>query len=235
MSGTTEIIIRTITAFLSLWIFVQILGKQTIAHRSYHLYIASITVGTIAGNLAFNIRIKFHYFIVSLLIISLTVFFLNAILMKHRLYRKWIAGEPEVLIENGAIQEEKMRKIGYTLDMLNQALREKDMFDIHEVDYAILETNGVLSVLKKPKFRNVTKSDLQIDTSSEKMFPVELVIEREILEENTRHKEYNKQWLMAELNKRSLELSDVCYAVVGTNGQLYLDLYNDSQAGLHDA
>ncbi|WP_158555882.1 DUF421 domain-containing protein [Peribacillus glennii] len=235
MSGTAEIIIRTITAFISLWIFVQILGRQTIAHRSYHLYIASITVGTIAGNLAFNIRIKFHYFIVSLIILSLTIFMLNAILMKHRLYRKWISGEPAILIEKGAIQEAKMKKIGFTLDILNQALREKDIFDIHEVDYAILETNGILSVLKKSQYRNVTKRDLHIETSSDRMFPVELVIEGEIIQANAGHKEYGEHWLMTELQKRKLELSEVCYAVVGTNGQLYLDLYQDTRGGLHDS
>ena len=68
MSGSIEIIFRTFTAFILLWVFVQLLGKQTIAQRTYHLYIASITMGTIAGNLAFNIKIKFLYFIIALLL-----------------------------------------------------------------------------------------------------------------------------------------------------------------------
>src|SRR5690554_6208083 len=68
--------------------------------------------------------------------------------LKSRKLRKWISGAPTVLIEAGKVLEENMKKNKYTLDSLNEMLREKDIFDIEEVDYALLESNGKLSVMK---------------------------------------------------------------------------------------
>ncbi|MDQ0199178.1 DUF421 domain-containing protein [Neobacillus ginsengisoli] len=162
MPDSVEIIFRTFTAFLLLWIFVLLLGKQTIAHKTYHLYIASITMGTIAGNLTFNIKIKFLYFILALFIMGGVVFILNNLAFRNQRYRKWIAGEPTTLIKKGQILEESMQKIGYTIDSLQQALRGKDIFNIEEVECAILEVNGTVSVLKKTEYQNTTKQDINV-------------------------------------------------------------------------
>src|SRR3954462_5063279 len=159
MLESIEIIFRTFTAFILLWVFVQLLGKQTIAQRTYHLYIASITMGTIAGNLAFNIKIKFLYFIISIIIMGTVVFMLNLVAVRNPRFGKWIAGEPAALIHKGQILEESMERMGYSLDSLKQALRGKDIFNIDEVECAILEVNGSLSVLKKPQYQTTTKED----------------------------------------------------------------------------
>jgi uncharacterized membrane protein YcaP (DUF421 family) len=226
MLESVEIIFRTFTSFILLWIFVQLLGKQTIAQRTYHLYIASITMGTIAGNLAFNIKIKFLYFIISIIIMGGIVFVLNLVAVRNHRFRKWIAGEPTTLIQKGQILEESMERMGYSLDSLKQALRGKDIFNIEEVECAILEVNGSLSVLKKPQYQNTTKQDLNLRRTAENV-PVELVYNGNILYENLTNHTYDEEWLMAELNKRDLTVHDISYAVVGTKGNLYIDLFRD--------
>ncbi len=80
------------------------------------------------------------------------------------------------MIENGKILEHNMRKMRYTIDYLSQQLREKEVFKIEEVLYAIIETNGTLTVLKKHQFRNVTKKDLWVATTQEGKLPIELII-----------------------------------------------------------
>lgn len=77
--------------------------------------------------------------------------------MRSRKIRKWFAGKPTVVIENGKILEQNLRKIQFTLDTLSQELREKDIFDIEEVQYAILELNGKLSVLKSQNIVPLSK------------------------------------------------------------------------------
>jgi uncharacterized membrane protein YcaP (DUF421 family) len=226
MLDSVEIIFRTFTSFILLWIFVQLLGKQTIAQRTYHLYIASITMGTIAGNLAFNIKIKFLYFIIAIIIMGTIVFMLNFISVRNQRFRKWIAGEPVTLIENGKILEESMERMGCSIDSLKQALRGKDIFNLDEVEYAILEVNGSLSVLKKPQYQNTTKQDLSMLPSIENA-PVELVYDGKILYENLTKHTYDEEWLMTELKKRNLVVKDISYAVVGTKGNLYIDFYRD--------
>ncbi len=226
MLDSVEIIFRTFTSFILLWIFVQLLGKQTIAQRTYHLYIASITMGTIAGNLAFNIKIKFLYFIIAISIMGTIVFMLNLVAFRNHRFRKWIAGEPATLIQKGQILEESMERMGYSLDSLKQALRGKDIFNINEVECAILEVNGSLSVLKKPQYQNTTKQDLNLLPTSETA-PVELIYDGKILYENLTKHTYSEEWLMAELKKRKFAVHDISYAVVGTKGNLYIDLFRE--------
>ena len=226
MPGFVEIIFRTFTAFVLLWVFVHQLGKQTIAQKSYHLYIASITVGTIAGNLAFNINIEFQYFILSFVIMVAVVFPLNILALKNLRYRKWIAGDPTTLIEKGQIFEESMQSIGFSLDSLKQLLRGKGVFNIDEVEYAILEIDGSLSILKKTEYQTITKRDLHIESPSN-IVPVELIIDGKIVHKGLSKDSYDEEWLMAELKKRNIHVSEISYAVVGTNGGLYIDLFRD--------
>lgn len=226
MPGFLEVIFRTFTAFIILWVFVHILGKQAIFQKTYHLFIATITMGTIAGNLAFNLNIRFLYFILSFVMMGMVIFTLNTLAVKKHRCKKWIEGEPTILIEKGKILEESLRKIGYSLEMLTQALRGKDIFYIEEVECAILEVNGTLSVLKKAEYQTILRKDVNLFPPANKV-PLELVMDGEILEENLFHHDYDKEWLMAELKKRNLDVSEVSYAVVGSKGNLYIDLNQD--------
>ncbi|PLS03776.1 DUF421 domain-containing protein [Neobacillus cucumis] len=228
MSVFLEIIIRTITAFIILWLFLHILGKQTIFQKAYHLFIATITMGTIAGNLAFNYKLGFLYFILSFVIMGTVIFTLNILSVKSRRFREKIAGRPTTLIKEGKIMEETLQKIGFTIDMLKQALREKDVFNIEEVDWAILEVNGSISVLKKAEYQSITRKDLNLNSSSHRI-PVELIMEGKLLSDNLSNSPYNEAWLQAELQKRNTQVPDISYAVVGTQGNLYIDFYQDKQ------
>ena len=116
--------------------------------------------------------------------------------------------------------------MGYSLDSLKQALRGKDIFNIEEVECAILEINGSLSVLKKKQYQNTTKQDLPL-LSSAGTVPIELVYDGKILYENLSKHTYDEEWLMAELKKRKLSPLDISYAVVGTKGNLYIDLFRN--------
>ncbi|MEH7414970.1 DUF421 domain-containing protein [Neobacillus drentensis] len=228
MSVLVEIIIRTFTAFIILWIFVHILGKRTIFQKTYHLFIATITMGTIAGNLTFNYKIKFLYFILSFVIMGSVIFTLNKLSIKSQRFRERIAGKPVTLIQEGKILEESLQKTGFSIDMLKQALRGKDIFNIDEVDWALLEVNGTLSVLKKAEYQTITQKDLNRNPAPYNV-PVELIMEGKLLLNNLSNSTYSEEWLNAELKKRKTQVSDIAYAVVGTKGNLYIDLYRDQQ------
>ncbi|RFU67706.1 DUF421 domain-containing protein [Peribacillus saganii] len=228
MTGSMEIVLRTLTAFILLWLFIKIYGKQIISHKTYHLYIASITLGTIAGNLAFNIKIKFLYFVVAFVTMGFVVIILNTTALKSRTYRKWISGMPTTVIEKGQVLETNMRRMGYSFDSLSQALRHKGIFDFEEVEHALLEVNGDLSVLKKPQYRNITRNDLHILTPAT-MFPIELIMDGKMIKPDPGKEDYGTL-LKEELTRRNISIKDVSYAVVGTNGRLYLDMYQDFPA-----
>lgn len=107
---------------------------------------------------------------------------------------------------------------------MNQELREKDVFDIEEVEYAVLELNGKLSILKKPEYRQITKKDLSIMSTGKPKFPIELIMDGEVIVENMKQEGLSPEWLSKQLKQRGLAVDEVCYAVRGTNGGLYFDL-----------
>jgi len=227
MIMTIEVILRTLSAFVFLTCIAHILGKQTISQMTFHDYIASITIGSIVGNLTFNTSIRFSNFITALVIFSSIIFVVTLVSLKNRNARALFNGEPTVVIENGKILEKNLEKLKFTLDSLNQSLRRKDIFDIDEVEYALIEANGQLSVLKKPPYLYVTRKDLGITTAPQSSFPIELIMDGQMITKNFTQHHLTKSWINTELKQRGLTLSDVSYCVKGTNDQLYFDLYKD--------
>lgn len=222
-----EVVIRTVASVGLLLIAERVLGKQTISQMTIFDFIAAITLGAIAAGLAYNTKIQPHNMAISFSIFVLTIFLISFLAIKNRKLRKFFAGDPTVLIQNGKILESNMRKMRYTLDYLNQQLREKEIFNIEEVLFAILETNGQLTVLRKPQFRYVTKQDLMIEVNSENKLPIELIMDGKIIENNLMQNHLTESWLFEELQKRDVTVKDIVYAVLLGNGHIYVDQYKD--------
>lgn len=135
MPDHIEVILRTVFAFVILFGGARFLGKQTIAQMNIFDFIAAISLGSIAASLGFHTTISFVTLVMIIYVISL-------IALRSRKLRGFMAGKPTLVIQNGKILEENMKGMRYTLDYLNQQLREKDIFDISEVEFAMIETDG---------------------------------------------------------------------------------------------
>lgn len=226
MNAYLEILIRAICSILFLLLIAKILGKQTVSSMTFLDFATGITIGSITANLAFNEKIKGTHMTFALLVFAFTSLLLSFIALKNHKMRSWIAGSPTILIENGKILEDNMRKVRYTLDSLDQALREKEIFNIEVVDYAVLEDNGMLSVLKKEEYQYVTKKDMKL-RSHPQSFPVELIMDGKVMEQELEANGLTKEWLETELRRKGKKSSDVFYAVRGTGKQLVFDFYED--------
>lgn len=226
MSTFLDIIARTAVSFVLIMIIARIIGKHTITQLTYHDFVSSITLGALTANIAFNTYFKTWLLIASLLTFSGIAYIIAYITMKNRTLRKWFSGKPTVLIEGGKVLEHNLRKLKFSLDTLNQELREKDIFNIEEVEYAIIELNGKLSVLKKPEYRTVTRKDLSLPQVKDQ-FPIEVIMDGKVISENIQKSGISSTWLTQQLEKRKLDVEQICYAVQGTNGKLFIDLYED--------
>ncbi|KQL41911.1 hypothetical protein AN960_01215 [Bacillus sp. FJAT-25509] len=225
-----EIITRTMLAFLILFIGAKLLGKQIIAEMNTFDFIGAISIGSIIANLAFNLNIKIHHAVLAFLILVIVILLVSYISLKSRIGRNLLAGNPTVIVEDGKILEANMRKMRYSLDYLNQQLREKGIFNIEEVLYVVVETNGRVSFLQKPQYRNVTKQDLNIPTIQESKLPIELIMDGEIISKNLRENNLSELRVQEELKKRNLQTKEVVYAVLAANGNIYIDTYKDQIA-----
>jgi len=226
MNEMFEIVIRSIASFGLMMVIARILGKATISQMTYHDFVAAITLGAITANLAFNVKMSGWQLLVALIIFGGIAYLFLVLAMNSRMIRKWISGQPTVIIQEGQILENNMRKLKFTLDTLNQELREKNIFNIEEVEFAVLELNGKLSVLRKEEYLPVTRKDFKMK-STKQFFPIELIMDGEIIDDNLNQNGVNKTWLLQQVKKRGLVVEDVSYAVKSSNGHLFLDLFKD--------
>ncbi|MEK4733643.1 DUF421 domain-containing protein [Paenibacillus sp. FSL L8-0641] len=221
------ILIRSSSAFVILMLIGRILGKQTLSNMNFHEFVTAVILGAMAANFAFNQKIEVVHLLIALSVFTITSYVLSKFFLKFRNFKMWTEGAPTVLIEGGFILEDNLKKNNMTLDSLNQQLRQKEIFNIEEVQYALLEINGKLSVQKKKELQAVTLKDLQLNAGNATQFPIELVIDGQLLHGNLNSNHIPESWLLSQLKARDKKLEDVFYAVKGSNGQLYVDEYKD--------
>lgn len=224
----TEVFIQTILAFFSIFIYARVLGKQLVSQLTFFEYVTGITFGSIAATIATDVNQRTMTHFVGLTVFALLAYMMQVISLKSRPARKVIEGEPVVVIQNGKILEEKMRVMHYNLDELTMQLRTKGYFNVTDVEYAIMEPNGELSILAKSQKRPVTPADLEVPTKYEGV-EIELVMDGEIIYQNLDQENLNVDWLKDQLRQHGVtDLSDVVYAGLDTQGQLFLDTKTDN-------
>ncbi|MDT0122772.1 DUF421 domain-containing protein [Paenibacillus sp. RRE4] len=221
------ILVRSISAFLLLLLITRILGKQTLSNMNFHDFVTAVIMGAIAANLAFNEKMEVIHLLISLVVFTGTSYMLSKWNLKSRKMRLLAEGSPTVLIEGSKVLEDNLAKNKMTLDSLNQALRQKEVFDINEVEYALLEVNGQISVMKKKQFRTVTMQDMNQTKDVKERLPVEMIMDGQLLKENINLNDVSEVQLLKQLKSNKKQVSDVFYAVIGSNGKLYIDYYKD--------
>ncbi|MDP4163939.1 MAG: DUF421 domain-containing protein [Bacillota bacterium] len=224
-------IVRTTISFIVLMLITLFFGKQINSHKNYFNYALSITLGSFVANMGFDVNIKFIPMLVALSTLILGYVLLSYASNKSVWIRQWVAGKPTVIINNGQVLEERMKKSKYTIDNLNQQLRELGIFNIEEVEFAILEVSGNLSVLKKEIYLNTVKKDLSNSYSRDSIFPTEMILEGKMIKENLKPP-YDLAWLKEELERKNVKVAEINYAVLSTNGELYIDTFKDSRGSV---
>jgi uncharacterized membrane protein YcaP (DUF421 family) len=218
---------RTCISFLILMMVSLWIGKQVNSGNNHYNFALSITIGSFIANMGFDTYLKFIPLLAGFLAL-ISMYFLSSLISTHsRRFRLLLSGEPTVVMEKGKILDANMKKIRYTLDDLNQQLREQGIFDVFQVEYALLEVSGKLSVMKKEKFQALTKGDFHpTHLKSEIQLPIELIMDGMAVEKNF-NSQYSSTWLNQELKVRNLQMKEIQYAVITSNGSLFIDLFED--------
>jgi len=222
------VVVRSLIGFFTLFIFARLLGKQEISQLSFFDYVLGITIGSIAASLSVDLSSRAWPHWVGLLTWTITVFALQVITLKSKKANRYLVGEPILLIKSGLIMEDNMKKLRYTLADLLKQLRNKDVFDLSQVDFAILETNGQLSVLLKPEYQCTTPLDLSI-TPSASGLSTELIYCGMVIENNLQEAGVDRLWLDTQLKMNGISSpAEVFIASYNqATGSLYIDKYID--------
>lgn len=222
------IFVQAAVSFVILLILTHLIGKQQVSQLTYYEYINGITFGSIAANMATDSFDKFGDHLVGLLTYGVLTFLAALVALKSRKMRKLINGEPVVVIQDGKILENNLRKMKLNLDEFTMLLRLKDIFDFTQVKLAIIEPSGGLSVIKKSEYENVERRDLKLKLEGTAL-AVEVVQEGKISVNNLNRLGLDEKWLRAQLKMRQIvDVAEVEYAVVTDNKRLLVDLKNDA-------
>ncbi len=228
MNEGLVVVVRAIISFFSLLIFAKILGKEQISQLTFFDYILGITIGSIASEATIDLSSRAWPHFVGLLSWSLLAYLMQCVTLKWRYLAKVIEGEPVIVIMSGKIMENVLRKMKFRVSDVLELLRNQGIFDLNEVDYAILEPNGSLSVLKKPEYLPLTPKDMNIEVKPSGI-STELVYDGKLIEENLKQMNKDKKWLMNKLKKYGIkDVSEVFLVTLNDAGSLYVDKYKDN-------
>ncbi len=231
MNEGLVVLVRSLIAFFTLLIFTRLIGKQQISQLTFFDYVLGITIGSIAASLSVDLGSRAWPHWVGLLTWTLTVVALQFITLKSKSAANYLLGEPTVVIMDGQIMEEAMGRIRYTVSDILEQLRDKSVFDLKQVAFGVVETNGKLSILLKPEFLPLTPKDMNLPTQANGL-GTELIYDGIVIIENLEKSKVDLYWLKNELDKNGVkQVSDVFLAYLDGAGDLYLDLYKDHVGG----
>lgn len=225
-----ELVLRIAIGFIVLFSMARWSGRKEISQMTFFNLVSAIAFGSIAAALVVNPSVSILNGIIALLGWAAFTVLTDQIHIKSKKARKLLVGDPVIVIKKGKIMEDALRQTRLDTDSLQAMLREKSIFSMSEVEYAIFETDGKLSIMKKEPKQTVTKSDLNIAKSQGSFVPLstELVADGKVNLKNLNKMNKDQTWLNEQLQQAGVQsVDDVFFAEVQTDGKLYIDKRDD--------
>ncbi|KOS62254.1 DUF421 domain-containing protein [Lysinibacillus agricola] len=222
-----QVVVQTIISFFVLLTLTRFLGKKQLSHLTFFNYVTGITIGSMAANMVVLKTIVYTKFLVSLIVWCVLTTLISYIALKSGKARTLLDGQPTIVIKKGKIDRKALANTKINIDDLTMMIRQYQVFSITEIDYAILEPNGMLSILKKPEFQSTQKIDLNIYPSSPAFIPIEIITDGKLMKRNLLEVGKSKEWLDNELKKANIQsIEEVFYAEIQPNGKIFIQKFD---------
>jgi len=227
MTDIMDIVLQTLIAFFAILLIARILGRQQVAQLTIFEYINGITFGSIAATVATDLGQSTWGHLLGLFIFGALTFLIAYISKKNRSISKIVDGEPVLVIQDAHILEKNLARFNYTVDDLTHLLRKKDIFNIQDVKYAILETTGEISVVKIALKENVKIENMNLQSNQEELI-TDIIVTGKIIYENLKKRNITVDWLTGQLKTMEVKnINDVYYATLDKDKKIYIDYLND--------
>ncbi len=216
--------LRVLLVYGLLLLAMRIMGKREIGQLSNLDFVVAIVVAELATLPITDHHMELGQSVLPILILTVLQVTVSMLCLKSNRFRRLLYGRPNVLIAAGRMQMGEMRKARYNIDDLLSQLRQRDIFDVASVDYAVLETSGDLTVTLKQGYCPVTRNDLHL--KPEAMFcgmPLTLIDDGEVNWKGMADNGITEAWLTEQLRRQDVaSAQDVFFASLSPNGQIYL-------------
>lgn len=208
------VVFKTLFIYVLVAIIFRVMGKREVGQLGTFDLVVFILIAELVA-LALEHKDGFLINLVPVIILVLLQIVISKMSLKSVKFRNFVDGKPVIIIKNGIVNFKNMVEQRYTLDDLLLQLREKDLRSLDEVDYAILETNGKLSVFKK-------------DDKDKKTYPLPIILDGKVEFDNLYAIGKTKTWLLNTLIEKNISANDVFYAFT-KNGELYIIRKDEEQ------
>lgn len=225
------LVIRTLILYLTVILSMRIMGKRQIGELQPSELVVAIMISDLASVPMQSIDIPIFSGIIPVLTLIIAEVLISFASLKSNAFRKFISGEPSVVIYKGHINEKELNKQRFNIGDLLEELRLNGYPDISDIEAAILETGGKLSVIPKTEARNVTVADMEVKDPEYEGLSYSLILNGKINKSELNRCGKSYLWLTDELKKQSItKIQDVFIASLNTDGKLFIQKKGEEDA-----
>lgn len=218
-SEILKIILTSIGSLITLFILTKLIGNREMSQLNMFDYINSITIGSIAAEMATSLE-DFLQPLIAMIVYALATIIISYISCKSVPIQRLITGKTKILIDNGKIYAKNFKKARLEINEFLSQCRSQGYFNINDIQTALLETNGKISILPKSGIKPITPDDMQIKVKQEKLV-TNVILDGKILKENLKNSGKTEEWLDKELNKQGkFKINDVFLATLDSQENL---------------
>jgi uncharacterized membrane protein YcaP (DUF421 family) len=226
LNNILNTIARAAAIYVLALFLTRLMGRKLISQMTFFDFIVGVSIGSLAANAMIGSGRTPSSTVSALIVISFLDIAASYLHIKSFKGRKLIDSEPVTLVDNGTIVEDNMRKIRLTVNELMMMLREKNAFNLADVEFAIMETDGQMSVLPKADKKPLTPSHMNIKTTSTGLTR-DLIIDGNLMTENLKAAGLDENWLNSQLKTQNIKhISEVFYAGMDNSKNLYISKKN---------
>ncbi|UQZ36991.1 hypothetical protein C2I18_27735 [Paenibacillus sp. PK3_47] len=214
-----EISLRTLSAVAVLFLITKMLGKRQVSELSLFEYMTGITLGNLIGYISLDTDISWYLGFVALFVWVAISTGTEYLTLKSKKLRDVVDGKATVLVENGILLKDGLKKERLTVDEFLEQLRKKDVFRVADIEFAVMEQSGDISILLKKEYQPLNADMLGYRISSEHV-PKTIIIDGHILPDMLEASGKDEEWIHKELRKLNLKVGDVSIGQVDSKGEI---------------
>lgn len=204
--------VTLVFGLLALLISTKIIGKIQLSQATPFHFISALVLGELLGNALYDKEASLIYILFSIALWTALMFTIEVTTQKFRKTRGFFEGKPSIIIQNGNINFEELKKNKLDLNEVLRMLREKGVFSVRQVEYGILESSGTITVLKKWSYENPTNQDLNVAPKPVHL-PIGIISDGEILNDNLQTLGRDAKWVVNQLKAKGInDVNEVFYA-----------------------
>lgn len=221
-----DVTYRSLISLVTLFLITKLLGKKQVSQLSLFDYVIGISIGNFAAEATINLESNWLNGVLAVVIFGVVAYLVSILTMKSIIARKFFMGEPTIVIQDGKILKQSLKKIKFDINDLLEECRNNGVFDVEQINYALMEANGKLSILLKPEYQNVTIKDMNLKQEKNGLV-ANVIIDKKIMKDSLKALKKDEKWLLKQLKVQGTTLKEVLLGTVDINEKLTLYKEND--------